>query len=162
MTDSCSDLDPVTASVSKITVVPLYVNASGVTYRDGVDIGHDRFYQLLDELPGPPTTSQPSPADFERVYRRLLDRGYQVVSIHVSSRLRGTYDSACQARRMLDDPLQVEVVDSQLAGGAQALLTVQAARLAERVDDHLGVARRLPSLIGRQNGYFMLDTLKCL
>ena len=162
VTDSVSDLPPTAARASDITVVPLYVAIGGETYRDGVDIDADRFYSLLDELPNLPTTSQPSVADFQEVYRRLLDQGHQVVSIHVSAKLSGTLNSAAQARESLDDPSQIEVVDSQLAGGAQALLSISAARWAGEMSDHSEVARRVERSIGQNHGFVVVDTLKYL
>ena len=119
VTDSCSDLPPEAARASGITVVPLYVTIGGETYRDGVDIDADRFYSLLEELPSLPTTSQPTVADFQEVYQGLLDQGHQVVSIHVGAKLSGTLNSAVQAKASLGDPPQIEIVDSQLASGAQ-------------------------------------------
>ena len=162
VTDSCSDLPPDTALACDIAVVPLYVNAGGETYRDGVDIGADRFYELLQVLPDLPTTSQPSAADFSEVYERLLEEGHDVVSIHVSSSLSGTYNSACQAREMSKDPSRITVVDSLLAGGALGLLALEAAMLAERSDDHSEVAGQAEKRVERQTGYVMVDTLKYL
>ena len=129
VTDSCSDLPREAARANDITVVPLYVIIGGETYRDGVDMTADVFYSRLVELPSLPTASQPSVANFQEVYRRLLGEGHQIVSIHVSSKLSGTLNSGAQARESLGDAAQrIEVVDSRLAGGAQALLTLSAAR----------------------------------
>ena len=162
VTDSVSDLPPSVAGANDITVVPLYVAIGGETYRDGVEIEADRFYSLLEELPSLPTTSQPSVADFQEVYRRLLDQGHQVVSIHVSAKLSGTLNSAAQARESLDDPSQIEVVDSRLAGGAQALLAITAARWAGEMSDHREVAHRVERSIGQNHGLVVVDTLKYL
>ena len=162
VTDSLSDLPPSVAGASDITVVPLYVAIGGETYRDGVDIDADRFYSLLEELPSLPTTSQPSVADFQEVYRRRLDQSHQVVSIHVSAKLSGTLNSAAQARESLGAASQIEIVDSQLAGGAQALLAISAARWAGEMPDHREVARRVERSIGQNHGFIVVDTLKYL
>ena len=162
VTDSVSDLPPSVAGANEITVVPLYVAIGGETYRDGVDIDADRFYSLLEELPSLPTTSQPSVADFQEFYRRLLDQSHQVVSIHVSAKLSGTLNSAAQARESLGAASQIEIVDSQLAGGAQALLAISAARWAGEMSDHHEVARRVEQSIGQNHGFVVVDTLKYL
>ena len=162
VTDSVSDLPPSVAGANDITVVPLYVAIGSETYRDGVDITADRFYSLLAELPSLPTTSQPSVADFQEVYRRLLDQGHQVVSIHVSAKLSGTLNSAAQARESLGAAPEIEIVDSQLAGGAQALLTLSAARWAGEMSDHREVAHRVERSIGQNHGFVVVDTLKYL
>ena len=117
VTDSCSDLPAEAARANGITVVPLYVIIGGETYRDGVDMTADGFYSRLVELPSLPTTSQPSVADFQEVYRRLLGEGHQIVSIHVSSKLSGTLNSAAEARESLgNEAQQIAVVDSRLPG----------------------------------------------
>ena len=162
VTDSVSDLPPSAARASDITVVPLYVAFGSETYRDGVDITADRFYSLLEELPSLPTTSQPSIADFQEVYRGLLDQGHRIVSIHVSAKLSGTLNSAAQARESLGAASEIEIVDSQLAGGAQALLALNAAGWAGEMSDHHEVARRVERSIGQNHGFVVVDTLKYL
>ena len=170
VTDSCSDLPPGTARDNDITVVPLYVNIGDDTYRDGVEIDADRFYSLLEQVPRLPTTSQPSAADFQEVYQRLLDEGHQIVSIHVSGKLSGTINSATQARDSIikeqGDPPRIEIVDSQLGGGAQALLALSAARWAGQTtsgsNDFREVARRVRQAIPENHGFVVVDTLKYL
>ena len=162
VTDSYADLPLEVARDNDITVVPLYVNIGGDTYRDGVDIDADRFYSLLEQLPGLPTTSQPSVADFASVYQRLLDEGHQVVSIHVSGKLSGTLNSATQARASLGDPPQIAIVDSWLAGGAQALLALSAAQRALETTDVGEVARQAGRSIERNHSLVVVDTLKYL
>ena len=149
VTDSCSDLPPDTALACGITVVPLLVNAGGETYRDGVDISADRFYELLQSLPDLPTTSQPPPAEIAEIYDRLLEDGHDVVAIHVSSILSGTYNSASQAKEMSKDPSRITVVDSYLAGGALGLLALEAAGLAQQYDDHSEVAGQAEKRVGK-------------
>ena len=143
-------------------MVPLYVNIGADTYRDGVDISADRFYSILEQGPVTPTTSQPSVGDFASVYTRLLDEGHQVVSIHVSGKLSGTLNSAAQAKRSLGDPPQIAIMDSGLAGGAQALLVLAAAEWAREMTDAGEVARRAGRSIGRFHSYVVVDTLKYL
>lgn len=162
VTDSCSDLPPEAARDNDITVVPLYVNIGDDTYRDGVDIGPDRFYSLLEQLPTLPTTSQPSAGDFLSVYQRLLDEGHQIVSIHVSGKLSGTLNSATQARASLGDPAGIAIVDSQLAGGSQALLSLSASQWARDTTDAGGVARRAARCVANNHSFTMVDTLKYL
>ena len=162
VTDSCSDLPPSLAQASDVTVVPLYVNIGGDTYRDGVDIDADRFYSLEERLLGLPTTSQPSVGDFVEVYQRLLDEGHQVVSIHISAKLSGTLNSATQARTSLGDPPGIEILDSRLAGGSQALLTLSAARWAREAASADEVALRAERTIERNHSFVVVDTLEYL
>ncbi|GIT01619.1 MAG: hypothetical protein CM1200mP27_02440 [Chloroflexota bacterium] len=71
------------------------------TFKDGVEIQADDFYSRLQMGGRTPTTSQPTPSDFQEVYSDLIGRGDQVISIHVSSKLSGTLNSAEQARNSL-------------------------------------------------------------
>jgi DegV family protein with EDD domain len=162
VTDSCSDLPPEAARTNGIKVVPLYVIIGGETYRDGVDMTADSFYARLVDLSSLPSTSQPSVADFRDVYQRLLDDGHQIVSIHVSAKLSGTLNSAAQAKESLGDTAPIEIVDSQLAGGAQALLSLSAARWAGEMSDYRDVALRARQSIGFNHGFVLVDTLKYL
>ena len=122
----------------------------------------DRFYSLLEELPSLPTISQPSVADFQEVYRRLLGQVHHVVPIHVSAKLSGTLNSAVQARESLGAASQIEIVDSQLAGSTQAVLALSAARWARDMSDHHEVARRVERSIGQSHGFVVVDILKYL
>ena len=162
VTDSCSDLPPEVALDNGVTVVPLYVNIGGDTYRDGVDISADRFYSILEHSPVLPTTSQPSVGDFASVYQELLDDGHQVVSIHVSGKLSGTLNSATQARASLGDPPGIAIVDSRLAGGAQALMALRAAQWAREMTDANEVAEKTVRSIERHHSFVVVDTLKYL
>ena len=162
VTDSASDLPSSVAQANEIAVAPLYVNLDGGSFRDGVDIDADLFYSRLAGLAQLPTTSQPSVADFQAVYGQLLEQGHQVVSIHISSRLSGTCNSATRAAASLGAEAQIEVVDSQLAGGALALLALSAAQWAGETSDHRRVAQLARQAIGRNHGFVLVDTLKYL
>jgi DegV family protein with EDD domain len=162
VTDSVSDLPPSVVQANDITVVPLYVAIGSETYKDGVDMDADRFYSLLQELPQLPTTSQPSAADFEEVYRPLVDEGHQVVSVHISSKLSGTVNSALQAKESMGEEAQIEIVDSELAGGALGLLALNAARWAKEMSDYGELAQRVRQSIPKNLAFVVIDTLKYL
>ena len=162
VTDSVSDLPQALARANDITVVPCYVIIGVETYKDGVDITADRFYSRLETLSRLPTTAQPSVADFQEVYERLLDQGHQIVSIHVSAKLSGTTNSATQAKALLGDASQIEIVDSQLAAGPMGLAVLGAAEWAREMSDYREVARRVRQSIVRQHGFVLVDTLEYL
>ena len=162
VTDSVADLPPALASANDITVVPAYVIIGNETFRDGLDITADRFYERLTTLSRLPTTSQPTMADFQTVYQRLLDQGHQIVSIHVSAKLSGTVNSATQAKAALGDASQIEIVDSQLASAPQALAVLNAAEWAREEPDFHEIARRVRVSLHRYRTYVLLDTLEYL
>ena len=162
VTDSVSDLPPALAAANDVTVVPAYVIIGNETYKDGVEITADRFYSRLPGLSRLPTTSQPTPGDFLEVYRRLLDQGHQIVSVHVSAKLSGTVNSATQAKASLGDSAPIEIVDSQFASAPMTLITLSAAQWARESSDYGEVARRVRQSIVRNHAFFVVDTLEYL
>ena len=98
VTDSSADLPPELAERWNITVIPCNVMLGDIGYKDGVDISPDDLYRHLTEGNLFPTTSQPSAADFQPVYKALLDQGHSILSIHLSAKLSGAFNSAEQAK----------------------------------------------------------------
>ena len=162
VTDSVADLPAALASANDITVIPCYVIIGSETYKDGVEITPDRFYSRLEGLARLPTTSQPTIADFQEVYQGLLDQGHQIVSIHVSSKLSGTVNSATQAKAAIGDSSPIEIVDSQMASGPMGLIVLDAAQLAREMPDFREVARRVRQTLVRTHGFVLVDTLEYL
>ena len=113
VTDSSADLPAELAEELGITVVPLYVRFGTQVYRDRIDITEDEFYQRLQDDPIHPSTTQPSPQDFIDAYQKLAPGADGIVSIHISSKLSGTCNSAIQAKAMVANEPPIEVIDSQ-------------------------------------------------
>ena len=90
VTDSTSDMSPNLARELGVSVVPLSVIFGDETYKEGVQIGHDLFYDKLVRSKVLPTTSAPSPGDFLQAYEPLLSDGADIVSIHISGKLSAT------------------------------------------------------------------------
>ena len=162
VTDSVSDLPPALAQANDITVIPCYVVIGNETYKDGVEITADRFYARLPDLPRLPSTSQPTIADFQETYQRLLDQGHRIVSVHVSAKLSGTLNSATQAKAALGDPSEIEIIDSLAASAQMALVVLDAARIARESSDHSEVARQVRQNLPKHHAFFMVDTLEYL
>ncbi len=162
VTDSTADLPPEVAQQLGITVVPVYVRFGEEVYRDGVDISQDELYQKLVASPIHPTTSQPPPGDFADVYRKLAKETDEIVSIQVTSKLSGTYDSALQGKELAGVRCRVEVVDSLSLSMGLGLVAMAAARLAaageslQMVMEEIGQAIPAIRLLG------VFDTLKYL
>jgi len=162
VTDSTSDLSPKVAQELGITVVPVYVRFGEKVYRDGVDIGHDEFYQRLAESPVHPATSQPTPSDFAEVYSRLSRETDGVVSIHLSRKTSGTYDSALQGRELVGAGCHIEVVDSLSVSMGLGLIAMAAARLAEAGESLQAVMDEVRQAISSVRLLGVFDTLKYL
>lgn len=160
VTDSTSDLPLNIVKELGIEVVPVYLIWEGKSFRDGVDIQPDEFYARLASAKVMPTTSQPTTDDFTGCYDRLSDKCDGIVSIHISSRLSGTYQSALNASKSPSNKVPVEVVDSQLNTMGLGLVAMAAARLANSgasLKEVVNEARTVMSQI-RMLGIF--DTLK--
>ncbi len=112
VTDSTGYLDEKFRKENDITVVPLKVRFGDKSYKEGVDITPDQFYKLLEESKELPKTSQPSIQDFTDVYKRILDEGNEILSIHISSKLSGTFNAARMAAEHLETD-KIKLIDSQ-------------------------------------------------
>lgn len=162
ITDSTADLPRELVEPLRIAVVPLTVRFGSEEYRDGIDIGPDEFLRKLESSPLLPATAQPSPKAFEGVYQTVLSRGEDAVSIHISSKLSGTINSARLARRELGDPPGVAIVDSLWTSMALGLIVLAAARAAaaNKTRDQVVAATR--SAIQRVRLLLFCDTLEYL
>ena len=162
VTDSTSDLPPELAESLGITVVPLNIHFGSEVYKDGVDLSADAFYQRLTDGPVLPKTSQPSVGDFAEVYGRLGQEADAIVSVHISSRLSGTYNSAVQATQEASVTCRVEVVDTLRASMSVGITVMIAARAASdgaSADEVASIAREADK---RSECIFMLETLEYL
>ncbi|MBI3962211.1 MAG: DegV family protein [Deinococcus sp.] len=130
VTDSTSDLSAQRRAELQVEAVPLYVLFKGQTFRDGLDMTTQDLFQGVAQGAPLPSTSQPSPADFQVVYQRLLETHQQIISLHLSAGVSGTFNSAAQAARLMA-PAQVHVVDSQLVSGGLGMMVEEACRLRD-------------------------------
>jgi len=161
VTDSTAALPQEALSGFPVFVVPLQVIWGEKTYRDSVDIQPNEFYEKLAHADVMPTTSQPSPAAFHEIYSRLLDEGHEILSIHISSKLSGTIDSAIQAKQMLEGA-PIEIVDSEatsMALGFQVLNAIQVLRQGATLKE---AKEKVENARSRTCVYFVVDTLEFL
>ena len=161
VTDSTADLPPQLASARSIAVVPLTLNFDGRSLLDGVDITPGEFYRKLPHVTTHPTTSQPSPGRFAETYNSLLADHDAIVSIHISEKLSGTFDSAKQAADMTD-PQRVHVVDSQVVSMSLGLVVLGAASLAAKGEDAQAIVDKVESIRPLVQTYFSVATLEFL
>ena len=141
------------------TVVPLTVSFGEKDYIDGVTLNKQEFYQKLVSSPELPKTSQAAPAAFAEVFRKLKEKGEEAVVITVSSRLSGTYQSACIAA---EDFENVRVVDSMNVSIASGILAEYALRCASEGMGLDELARHLSKKRDEIGLVAMVDTLEYL
>lgn len=164
VTDSTADIPADLVKKYDIRVVPLRLMFGSDTYLDGVEITASEFYKRLVESPQLPTTSQPSPADFVEVYESILKEspGCSILSMHLSSGLSGTYQSALLATSLIEGDPDITVWDSKSASYGFGLFVVHAAGLATEglaVDEIISSTEELRS---KRCLYFLVDTLEYL
>lgn len=161
VTDSTANIPENILKKYPIQVIPLHLIWGNKLYKDGIDISPDEFYQKIRTAEVMPTTSQSTPEEFKQLYQRLLDEDYDILSIHISSRLSGTLDSASQAQHAFPGK-KIELLDSASASMAMGFQVEAAARLAAlggSVQDCLAVAERAKNQTGV---YFAVETLEYL
>jgi DegV family protein with EDD domain len=130
VTDSTADIPPELVKKLGISVVPVYVRFGEEVFRDGIDISQDEVYRRMLVEGAIPATSQPSPSDFAEVYHELLKNDDEIVSIHLSGKLSGTYNSAMNGRDLITEKNRIVVIDSMSISMGLGLSVMAAARLA--------------------------------
>jgi DegV family protein with EDD domain len=162
ITDSTSDIPPEVAKKLGIRVVPIYLRFGDKTYRDGVDINNEEFYSKLKSSPVYPATSQPNPEDFAGVYKEYCENIDGIVSIHISSRISGTFSSATIARKTLKSRCPIEVIDSKFNSAGLGLVVIAAAQLAESGAGLAEVVAEAKSAVNQVRMFGMFETMKYL
>jgi DegV family protein with EDD domain len=161
VTDSTADLTPEQQRAAGITVVPLNVHFGDEVFRDHVDLSADEFFRRLKASAQLPRTSQPSVGAFEEAYRKLLDGGDEIVSVHLSSKVSGTYNSALMAAQSVGDG-KIDVVDSLSTSMALGFMALEGAKLAKAGRDRQAVAECLQGLVPKARVICVVDTLTYL
>jgi len=158
--DSTSDIPEKLAKEWDITVVPTYVVFGGKCYRDRLDISEDEVYAKLDQDSLFPTTSVPSPQDFADVYNKLADETNEIISIHLTSRESGVYNSALLGKGLVSKKCHIEVIDSLSVAMACGILAIAAAKEAKTGASLEKVTEVVRESIPRVHLIMVLDTLK--
>jgi len=163
ITDSTAYLPDDLLKQYSIHIVPLTIIWDGKTYRDGVDLRPEEFYQRLSTSKSLPTTSQVSVAEMQKAFESLLDEGFDVLGIFISSKFSGTVQSAQQACEQLTRAAgRIAVVDSFTTTMAMGWPVLTAARAAQ-ANANLEECRRVAEQARDHSGVlFVVDTLEFL
>lgn len=162
VTDSSADIPRHVAEALDITVIPLTVTFGSESFREGVDISSDVFYdRLMREHPQLPKTAIPSPYDFEETYRSILDDGDDIISIHLSSSLSALHNLAVTTARELDPSGErIVVIDSRSVSMCLGWTAISAAELALRDEEMADIVAHVQDMIPRLRIPSFLDTLE--
>lgn len=159
LADSTCDINLKDAAQLGVTILPMCISFGDKLYRQNVDLSASDFYKLLTETKTLPITSQLTPFSIEQSYREAISSGGEVVAIHLSSALSGTYQSAVLAARNVPG---VYTVDSRSATIGSALLVRIAANFRDMGMEAAEIARQLTSLSERVVVMAYVPTLKYL
>jgi DegV family protein with EDD domain len=163
VTDSTADIPQTVREALGIEFVPLKVHFGEETYLDAVTIKSEDFYGKLAQAEQLPTTSQPSPVDFLDKYKQLADTPEaEIISIHLSAALSGTYQSAVLAKSLLEEKVNVTIVNSKSASYGLGMLAVEAAKSAQAGKSKEECLNLIRQLREQTKLYFLVDTLEYL
>ncbi|GAB4505565.1 MAG: DegV family protein [Anaerolineales bacterium] len=159
VTDGAADLPPGWEEEYDIKVIPINIQFGEKTYLQFEELDNEGFYKLVDESGKIPQTSQPSPHQFTEFYKKIAQIGDTILSIHVTSKLSGTFASAVAAAEAVKHLFKVIPLDS--VGGSMGLgFMCRAARLMDRAGKSVQeIVQYLESVRSRIQIILTLDTL---
>lgn len=161
ITDSTADLPKEMYEKYDIEVLPLLINFGEESYLDGVEINTNEVFERIRNENILPTTAQVTPNRFVEIYKKYLAEGYKIISIHMSSVMSGTYQSACIAKEMLESQ-DIIVVDSQNVTAALGILVLKAVKLIEKGYNISEVEENLNSIRNKVKLSVYFDSLEYL
>lgn len=131
ITDSTCDLSREVVEKYDIEVIPLLVNFGEESYLDGPEMNFEGLIKKIEDTGLFPTTAQVIPQRFFEIYKKYIDEGFKIISIHLSSKMSGTYQSACIAKNMLETD-DIFVIDSMNVTTGLGTLVIYASRMLEK------------------------------
>jgi fatty acid kinase fatty acid binding subunit len=161
VTDSTAYLSEATIRQHDIRVVPLYVHFGEEAFKEGVELSNEEFYARLKEAPVLPTTSQPSAGEFLEVFKELTEAGHEIMTLTISSKLSGTWNSAMAAKEMLPDA-KVCVIDSLSTSIGLQLMVEAAIEAAAAGATCQEIVDQIEEIKQKMYILFVVDTLEYL
>lgn len=162
LTDSDASIPPALANRYRIKQVPIHIHFGTDTFKSNLEIDDRKVFERVDRENKLPTTSAPSPGEFEEAYREALDRGADaVLCFCVSSEVSAVYNTAVMAREMLPEE-NITVIDSRALSMAQGFMALEAARAAEEGASVEEAVSRALDLQDRTYIFGALSTLRYL
>lgn len=166
--DSTADVPKAMVEEYGIHIVPMRLSFGEESFVEGIDITVEEFYDKLTKSNELPTTSQTSPSQYVEVYRNLMQEhpGAPIISIHISSGMSGTYQSALLAKSMIEEEdgvdADITVIDSLCATYGFGLQVVLAARLAKQGMSPAEIKAEVERVGKERKLYFLVDVLEYL
>ena len=161
VTDSTADFTKEEIQQYNIEVVPLIVNFEAEFFRDGIDITNEEFYLKLMKATKSPTTSQPSPNDYLKIFNDAREKEDEVIVITISSKISGTHQN-CHLAKTMSGYDAIYIVDSLTATIAQKSLVLKAIKMRDEGASTAEIVKTLEERAGEGTLLAYLDTLDYL
>ncbi len=143
-----------------IDIIPLPIDIDNTEYLDGINLSTAEFYEKLKTATNLPMTSQPSPLEFLERFEKIKQDGDSAIVITLSSKISGSYNSACLCKNEIDCP-EIEIIDSTTTIGGMGAIVKEAVRLRDTLNVH-ELADYLNKFKLRSVTYGCIDTLEYL
>ncbi|WP_294342699.1 DegV family protein [uncultured Clostridium sp.] len=158
ITDSTCDLPQSIIEKFDIEVIPLLVTINGETYKDREELVFSEMMEKIKASGELPITTQINPQRFYEYYKKYIDEGYKIVSVHISSKMSGTAQSALIAKDMLETD-DIEVVDSQNVTSGLGILVLEAQNLKEKGYGYREIANELRNITDNVKSALLFTSL---
>lgn len=158
VTDSTAYLSSEERERLKIYMIPLVVNLEDGSYEEEIEISAAEFYDKVRNSKVFPKTTQPSVGRFAELYEQLSKNYDEIISIHLSSGISGTYQGALQASQMVDN-IKVHVFDSEISCSPQGFFVKKAAKMALENFTSEDILNTLNEMKKTLDAYFIVDDL---
>ncbi len=158
--DSAGDIPAEWIKENQIDIIPLNVHMDGEVFQENVDLNIDQFYDWVETTGRIPKTSQPSPHQVTELYRKIAQPGDVILSIHLTSKLSGTYESAVMAaQELVNEPYQIFPFDTLAGTGIQGYMCLEARQMDRNGAEIEQIIKRLEQIRDQSEIIFTLDTL---
>ena len=161
VTDGACSLTPAQGNELGVHIAPVYLTFGENTYRAGVDLSSQEFYDLLSASKKLPTTAQPAVEDFVRIFEKLADDVDEIVTVVISHQMSATIQSVEMAKQQFDK-VPVHVVDSESVSLGLGMMAIAAARAADQGQDGQSIFELVNSIKQKMNVIFTVRTLEYL
>jgi DegV family protein with EDD domain len=162
ISDSTSDIPADILKKLGIEIVPINVLFGTETFRDRIDITPEQFYKRLAESKVFPTTAAQSPGYFAEMFTALSKQTDEILVILFSSKISATYESAIQAKALVGNICNIEIIDSLQTCGALGLSVIRAAEEAQKGAKLKELIEPVKDWCSRAHSYVVFDTLEYL
>ena len=158
--DSAGEIPDEWRNEYDVHVIPVYIQFEEKTYRQGIDLSNDEFYSLAEKTGVIPKTSQPTPQQFVDFYTRIAQASDTILSLHVTSKLSGTFNSALLAAQELKNKIKVIPYDSGSGSAALGFMCREVRQLDKAGATIQMILARLDQIRQSINVVLTLDTLE--